>query len=123
MDIIEKPTIDFYSGDVTREKLQSIVVKENEIIDKLNNILKSFCDINQEVNTRDKFELGAAIKKVPDSRRSATMKIRFIEFKDSSNIRYGEYFYTGPENFTKADWENPSNWTKNIPNIIDGGEW
>ena len=63
-----------------------------------------------------------------EGRRSFTMKIRFIENADIVganiyNIRYAEYCYTGPKAFDNKTWENEANWTKSVPNLIDGGTW
>ena len=130
MDTLEKSTVLFNSGEaLSSSKLNSMITKENEIIDSINKILKSFCDINQETGLQKSYRLDQAIKIVPINRRSFTMKIRFIENADIDehnnliNIRFAEYFYTGPMSFTTEDWENPENWSKNVPNIIDGGEW
>ena len=130
MNIVEKSSVVFNSGEaLSSSKLNSIVTKENEIIDVLNKILKSFCDINQETGLQRVYTLSQAIAIVPVSRRSFTMKIRFIENADLDgnnnliNIRFAEYFYTGPMGFTNEDWLNPDNWSRDVPNIIDGGEW
>lgn len=128
--LLEKSGILFNGGEaLSSSKLNSIIEKENEIIDTINNILKSFCDINQETGLQRVYSLEQAIAIVPVNRRSFTMKIRFIENADTDNnnnlinIRFAEYFYTGPMGFTNDDWINPENWSKNVPNIIDGGEW
>lgn len=130
MNTIEKSGLILNSGEaLTSSKINSIITKENEIIDTINKILKSFCDINQETGLQRVYSLEQAIAIVPVNRRSFTMKIRFIENADTDNnnnlinIRFAEYFYTGPMGFTNDDWINPENWSKNVPNIIDGGEW
>ena len=130
MTTIEKSGILFNGGEaLSSSKLNSIIKKENEIIDRINNILKSFCDINQETGLQKVYSLADAVKIVPNERRSFTMKIRFIENADTDNnnnlknIRFAEYFYTGPMGFTNDDWIDTNNWSKNVPKIIDGGEW
>ena len=128
MKLLDKSNVTFNRGALSSIDLNSVVNTQNNIIDTVNNILKSFCDINQERNTQDAITLWDAIRAVPESRRSFTMKIRFIEDNITNtdgthNIRFAEYFYTGPKNFTSEEWESIENWSRNIPPIIDGGEW
>ena len=129
MDTLKKLTLRFKSGEaLTSESLNSIVTAINKTNDTINNILKSYCDINQETGQQIAYCLGTAISLVPESRRSFTMKIRFIENIDMvgdvpTNLRYVEYFYTGPKSFDNETWLSETSWTKNVPNIIDGGTW
>lgn len=126
MNLLEKSTVSFLRGTaLSSADLNSVVTSQNAIVDALNNILKSFCDINQETGEQKVYTLEQAIGLVPPSRRSFTMKIRFIENMDlaNSNIRFAEYFYTGPKNFSDEEWNTVENWSRNVPCIIDGGEW
>jgi len=129
MELLNKSNVTFNRGAaLSSVDLNSVVNTQNNIIDTVNKLLKSFCDINQEENTQNAFSLEEAISKVPESRRSFTMKIRFIENADMNtdgtlNIRFAEYFYTGPKEFNDKEWGNIENWSRNVPSIIDGGEW
>jgi hypothetical protein len=129
MNIINKLQVVFKpGGKLSSDDLNSLVTAINTLNYTVNNILKSYCDINQETGLQKAYTLGEAIKLVPEGRRSFTMKIRFIENADIVganiyNIRYAEYYYTGPKAFDNRTWENEANWTKNVPNLIDGGTW
>ncbi len=129
METIDKLNLKFRSGEALKsDSLNSLVTAINDVNDVVNNILKSYCDINQETNQQIPYSLSQAIALVPESRRSFTMKIRFIETADvidgvSTNIRYAEYFYTGPKDFNTETWLDETSWTRNVPSIIDGGLW
>ena len=129
MNALSKLNLNFKAGQaLSSDDLNSLVTAINSLNGTVNNILKSYCDINQETGTQDVYTLGQAIRLVPPSRRSFTMKIRFIENADVVggavlNIRYAEYYYTGPKAFDTETWNSESSWTRNVPNIIDGGTW
>ena len=121
-NIINKIPFTFRSGQpLSADHLNSIITTENKIIDTLNSLLRSFCDINQETGLQRAYTLQEAVSLVPQGRRGFTMKIRFIV--NMNPIRYVEYFYCGPKEFNNSDWENINNWTENIPAVIDGGTW
>lgn len=122
MNILNKFPFTFRSGEaLSADRLNSLVNNQNSIIDTLNNLLRSFCDINQETGQQVAYTLQEAVNLVPQSRRGFTMKIRFIE--NTNPIIYAEYFYCGPKSITPESWSNTENWSKDVPTIIDGGTW
>lgn len=92
----------------------------NDAADAINSQLKAFINVNLEIlgNTEEKLSLIRAVRLVPQERRVAGIKVRFLSV-DSG--RWEEYSYNGANS---SGWENEENWlSQSGITEIDGGEF
>ena len=120
MNILAKTGIPVkQKGDgIKVEEFNTLNSTVNSLVDAVNYLLKSFCNVNSEVNdwTRE-FTLQEAIGLVPESRRQPGIRVMFL----SEDGIYLEYVYN--YQYTSSDyWNNLDNWSIAI-NQIDGGTW
>lgn len=122
MDIINKTNIPKKQvGDkLSSEDINRINSSVNQSIDAINQLLKSDCNINQEIGDYNKeINLSDAVEFVPKSRRSRGMCIKFLS---SDTHKYITYIYQG-EDTSDEEWNKSDNWEELGFDYIDGGIW
>ena len=63
--IINKISFTFRSGEaLSSSQLNSLISTEHALVDAINSLLRSFCDINQETQQQRAYTLGEAISLV-----------------------------------------------------------
>lgn len=109
--------IDF-SGGVTKNQMETIVNKINELVTAENKRMTQEINLNQEYNdaTR-KFNLQEALELSKNIIRAYGLRLRFL----SSTGNYTEYTYLGTS-LIDEDWTNENNWSTGI-DVVDGGEF
>jgi hypothetical protein len=116
MATIQKLSLDFTAG-VTKNQMETIVNKINEVIDGSNKVLIREINLNQEYNDPSKvFTVSEALMASKDIIRAYGLRLRFL----SNTGRYVEYSYLGTT-LSDEDWLLESNWCTGV-DLIDGGE-
>lgn len=114
---IQKLSLDFTAG-VTKNQMETIVNKINEVIDCSNKVLIREINLNQEYNDPTKiFTIGEALEASKNIIRAFGLRLRFL----STTGRYVEYSYLGTT-LEDVDWLLESNWCTGV-DLIDGGEF
>lgn len=117
MDILSELGVEFVAGQgIKASDLQSLVIKINQLVDRVNYLLMNVYDLNLEtVNGMSQwYTLESAIAAVPQTRRKEGMKIRF---KTESGL-FAEYSYVGSG--TGNEFTAPENWIGGV-DTVDGG--
>lgn len=114
---IQKLTLDF-TGGVTRNQMETIVNKINEIIVAENKRMTLEINLNQEYNDPERvFLIDEALNLSKDIMRAYGLRLRFL----GTTGRYVEYSYLG-SSLDEHDWLNQDNWCTGV-DLVDGGEF
>lgn len=122
MELVKKTGVPLkQAGDkLSSSDINQINSAVNQSIDAVNQLLKSDCNINQEVGNYNKeFNLENAIASVPKSRRVRGLCIKFLS---SESHNYVTCIYQGPT-VDDLDWVKTENWEELGFDYIDGGIW
>ena len=114
---IQPLSLDF-TGGVTRNQMETIVNKINEIIASQNKQTTLEINLNQEYNDPERiFDIQEAVRLSRNIMRAYGLRLRFL----AATHRYEEYSYIGTS-LDENDWTNLDNWCTGI-DIVDGGEF
>lgn len=114
---IQPLSLDF-TGGVTRNQMETIVNKINEIIVAENKRMTLEINLNQEYNDPERvFTVAEALRLSKDIMRAYGLRLRFL----GSTGRYVEYSYLGTT-LDERDWTDENNWCTGV-DVIDGGEY
>lgn len=119
MELINKPDVAFKNkGDsLTLADVNNIVSSVNSLVDAVNYMLGTFCNVALEVGDLGRrFNLPEAISVIGGTRRSLGLTLAFIDHSD----RPCQYTYRG-SSVSDSDWSNLRNW-ESVFNKIDGGQ-
>lgn len=117
MPKISELNIDF-SGGATKNQLEQIVNKINELVRAENKRMTLEVNLNQEYGDATRtFDITEALTLSKNIMKAAGLRLRFL----GKSGRYTEYSYTG-DTLDDNDWMNLDNWCTVIE-TIDGGEF
>lgn len=115
MELLEKTGLSFTTGQkLTSEALNSMNDCINNLVDKVNMIMKGYLNVNNELGDKT-YEIDDFLANVPEDRRVPGMLVVYKNKKNEWTVS----LFNGP------DWFDTENcWNLGLTDeIIDGGEW
>lgn len=114
---IQNLSLDF-SGGVTKNQMETIVLKINELVAAENKRMTLEINLNQEYNNPTRvFTPDEAFRLSKDIVRAYGLRLKFL----GAAGRYLEYTYLGIT-LDERDWLNDDNWSTGV-DLVDGGEF